>query len=761
MKNLKAIFPAEFLPVLFLSTIVLLECIQAVLIAAWILGFFPLENSLSKIVFREWLGIVRPEREVVFFRFFVGTAIVGQIIALKIFQKKFRDERLLAQLKTFAAVEGMLVFFILSALFKTVIYDDRPQLAHTAYDVLLVLAVLNKIFWIPVRNFGYALYEFLMNERNALSFKMLADFLFPILIFVLLYLPDSAAVMARMFIGEQFHHYDSFIMAPAWAYTSGNILNIDQVSQYGVGMPAIISQLTKLFGGFSYLNVFLVILWGCIIYYLIWFWFLRRWYKSAAMAILAMLVGIRIQMFHTGVFPFIFALPSATVIRYWFDALFFVMMFLHLQKNRSVFLWLAAVISGVATFYMFSTGIYLIVCLYAYLLCHLLIPHLRRFVYHSPRDFIPLLGYGALALGTTLALTWLTVGKYLWSAEYWHNMNEFLQYFVSGAGAMPIFGSLKEHNFLASSIGFLIPAVYVLSILLIFSLCFFNKMERENLLVILLCINGLGLNQYYIMLSAITSYYTTGLPFIFVAGYWLHMFLKHLNETRRKKILLTLIILSMYALITNHNYLAYPNMINVCRNPLLDRLVAQRIPDGRAYFNHLYVIYSESFKLPKNSLGEVNEDLRVEENFISQEELKAYYHQEFDFTEDALLIQKLTELQKKVPLISAFDIKILMQANRRPFFYHFPLAISRPMHSRMFPNTGMYTTTALKKVISQLEQEKPEYIFMERLYLNREVPQYYYYFTPALLSLLDYVHQHYEPFSYGKYLVAMKCKDAQ
>ena len=252
----------------------------------------------------------------------------------------------------------------------------------------------------------------------------------------------------------------------------------------------------------------------------------------------------------------------------------------------------------------------------------------------------------------------------------------------------------------------------------------------------------------------------------------------------------------LHALITNHNYLAYPNMINISRNPLIDRLVAQRLPDGRPYFNHLYRQYSEAVKVPKNSLGENFEDLRSEEDFSSQEELKDYYRKEFDFTEDALLIQKLTGPKDKVPLISSFDIKILMQANRRPFFYHFPMVISRPMRLRMFGVTGMYTTDYLKKTVTQLETDKPEFIFMERLYLiglfqindfkvanintfsplekrpnidyhtifNEEkvnsptVPNYYYYMTPALMSLLEYVKDHYVFYADGKYLVAMKRK---
>ena len=48
------------------------------------------------------------------------------------------------------------------------------------------------------------------------------------------------------------------------------------------------------------------------------------------------------------------------------------------------------------------------------------------------------------------------------------------------------------------------------------------------------------------------------------------------------------------------------------------------------------------------------------------------------FTKDAQLIASLTAHSDEVPLISGFETEMLMQANRKPFFYYFPLFISRP-----------------------------------------------------------------------------------
>ena len=111
-------------------------------------------------------------------------------------------------------------------------------------------------------------------------------------------------------------------------------------------------------------------------------------------------------------------------------------------------------------------------------------------------------------------------------------------------------------------------------------------------------------------------------------------------------------------------------------------------------------------------------------------------------------------------LISSYEVKILIQARRKPFFYIFPLVNSRPMRMRLFEVTHMWTTTQLNATIKQLEEKKPAFVFMERVYLAREIPSSFLYDMPPVCILDNYVRQHYEPYAYGKYLVAMKLRGA-
>ena len=144
--------------------------------------------------------------------------------------------------------------------------------------------------------------------------------------------------MARNFIGEQFHHNDSFIMGPGWAYLSGQTLDVDIISQYGIGFVVVISRLAQLFGGFSYEHVMAVMVMGTILYYLAWYFLIRRWLGSMIAGIAVMLLAIKWQMFHTGVFPFVFTYGSATPMRFVYDVIYFWCLWMHIKTGHKKWL---------------------------------------------------------------------------------------------------------------------------------------------------------------------------------------------------------------------------------------------------------------------------------------------------------------------------------------------------------------------------------------------------------------------------------------
>jgi hypothetical protein len=750
-------FPLRVRTAGLLTFVVLLESIQLLLVTKWLTDKLPLKNALMGEVLPEWLHLIRPEREMLLFHVFIASAVILQVVLFGLLHRKLEDESLIKNLNVFAVVESVLVFLLLCTMFKMIVYDYQPQLAHRAFIVLMGLALLNKLFWGFIRSTITLVWQVITDDRNSLALRRICDISFGLLVIAVIYIPNNEALVARMFIGEQFHHNDSFVFGPAWAYLSGCKLDMDVISQYGLGMPVIIGLLAKYFGGFSYQNVVHVMIGMCIVYYLCCYIFLRLWLKSPVLSLAAILFAIKTQMFHTGVFPIVFTYGSATVIRYFFDVFFLYAIWMHIRQARGIWLGMAGAICGIALFHITAEGIYLTATFYFYLMISFLGRIWDKDIFPAKLKFFSAVGYAAFALATALGLLFCTEGQYIFTAEFWHNTGEFIEYFLSGFGLTPIYESLKNRFYLASLMGFVIPVVYVFTLLVTGGLIYFRKIQRQNLLVVILCVYGLGLYHYYIARSAVTSYYAVSIPYVFILAFWVKEGLAYVSKQKAQQIALWILAVSIFSLATTHDFIAYPNIFNFSRNPMVDPLVVQRLPNSRmSYFNHLFIQYPDAYKFPLNSLGEKDEDIRVHTDFSSDDELVAYFHREFDFTEDTKLITDLTPEGSKVPILSSFEVKMLIQSNRKPFFYYYPMVISRPLRMRMFVVNSVYTTDQLKKTIDQFENAKPEYVFMEKIFLNNYVPQAYFHDSPGFMPVLDYVQKNYLPAAYGKYLVAMK-----
>ena len=255
-----------------LSLTALLLSIQALLLMMKVLSFFAVESPLV------YLGLW-----LVFF-------IAGQIIAVRIYHYN----------RAFLIVEAVLTFFLLSAWVKMIFYDYRAQMAQRAYMVLLILAVLNKLFWPQIRQIGTSVYARMCARANAGILRPLILVGGSVFLALIIFVPNFERVLARMYVGEQFFHYDMFMMASGWAAANSHIIYVDQFSSYGMGMPYVFAQLARWMGGFSYEHVFLMIMTGVMIYYVVMFWFASRWFKSVGLALAVMLLGIRVQMFIPG-----------------------------------------------------------------------------------------------------------------------------------------------------------------------------------------------------------------------------------------------------------------------------------------------------------------------------------------------------------------------------------------------------------------------------------------------------------------------------
>ena len=67
-----------------------------------------------------------------------------------------------------------------------------------------------------------------------------------------------------------------------------------------------------------------------------------------------MLLVIKWQMFHPGVYPFVFTYGSATPMRYSYDVVYFWCIWMHIKTGEKEWLWGAAAACGFGIYYLTS-----------------------------------------------------------------------------------------------------------------------------------------------------------------------------------------------------------------------------------------------------------------------------------------------------------------------------------------------------------------------------------------------------------------------
>src|SRR6185503_5323003 len=117
----------------------------------------------------------------------------------------------------------------------------------------------------------------------------------------------------------------------------------------------------------------------------------------------------------------------------------------------------------------------------------------------------------------------------------------------NGAGTIPMYDSLFTQSFLDCLMGFLIPLVYIFTMLFVGTLFYLRKIRPEHLFVVVLCVYGLGIYHYYVSRSSITNFYVVGLPFVWVVCYWIHVLWRNVKPEARWKMGMAMAVVALYA----------------------------------------------------------------------------------------------------------------------------------------------------------------------------------------------------------------------
>lgn len=87
-----------------------------------------------------------------------------------------------------------------------------------------------------------------------------------------------------------------------------------------------------------------------------------------------------------------------------------------------------------------------------------------------------------LPIVSALVVLFMFQGPVIFSATYWKNTLEFSGLFLKGWGALPMYDGLKERQFFAFIMGFIIPVFYVLSMILTATLTLLRQISGRTFL---------------------------------------------------------------------------------------------------------------------------------------------------------------------------------------------------------------------------------------------------------------------------------------
>ena len=708
-ENIKKRLTLQTRNVFWLTVIAVVLGLQGLALLVFAFHFIPLSTDAVFTVLGPYKDLFRPEREMMFYRVFVLSVIVFQSSAVLFFRRRLSDPGLLPPLRRYACAETGLLAVLLLLAFKLAVYGPvRFLQIFFVFVLLCCFGIKAGWFFISRRLPGggiLGVFETVVPPAG----RRLGHAAVFLSIFLIVYVPPDVALTC---LTDNYIHLDSFVMSPGWASLKGHVLNVDTISAYGVGMPALLARLARVCGGFQYTTVLGVLMGLAVVYFAVSYWALYMWFRNALLAFLAVLIMMKMHLFSHGPEHFIWQTPSATIIRYFWDSVFFLLLIRHVQTGSGRFLWSSGLCVGVALCYLTDTGLYLIVAFYAYLFLTMIIPACRE-------QFFPTREILVLSL-SLFFVPWLClaaglpvlVGRQVFNPEFWHNTGEMMQLFVGGFGPLPIDTALQARQFFNFFLGLLMPLVYILTGTFVAALVSLRAVSPRNILAVIWSVYGLGVYHYYVCRSGSTSFYAVVVPFVMVLSFWAYIILKSVPSRGQRTVVTGALVIWILLMVTDLGFINYPRLCNV---------------SGVSYRKR-----RETFAATRAT------------QYIAPEDID--------------LIRRMTGPEDKVCLFSAWETAMLIQADRRPFFYYFRLVTPRAMDQLDFGGTDLITMERVQKTLRQFDEEKPPFVFIEKKLFAAEIPAIYYAHYQDLFLIVQYLREHYVPVMKGKHLLALQRK---
>lgn len=683
-----------------------LEALNILMMAGLCFQARPLHSPLEGQIMPEWLAQFKPTRDIFFYRFFLVTVFGIFGLLAMMFRRKIGTISLTRPLARFVVFELLIAGLALFSLFQNFAYGD----IHLAGKILYCWGaafILTKIFW---RQIDLALARAagaMADVKKTAVINRWVGLSVPFLIFLLIFVPDISGLAAHIFCDDLYYHFDGVVMSSAWAVYKGGIPDVDMANSYGIGLPFVLSGLARIFGGVNYEHVLFVLIILSIVYFTACFFLLSYWLNNVLLALAGVILMIKLQMFHYGAAPIIWKYPNGTVVRYFFDIFFLWALFGFGRQKKIILLMLAGFMSGFSIFYVSDNGIYQAVTYYFFVLTNLIIPEHRKYICSGKNKVWKLLGIFLLPVLTAGISLRSFVGVHLFEIAFWQNVSEQMSLFLQGFCSVPVSWDIQN--------GYVFPFLFGCVILLGYLAAVFipagrwlrgQKVQADEIFVASLGIYGLFLFHYYICQATSARYFCTCVPYILLFCCAAQHILRSKFVKHQQWISILLVIVTFLSLLTTRLFIQYPNILTWRQDTFAeDRLkMAQNVP--------------------------AKADIR--------------------------LIEKLTRPDQKVCLLSSNETLILMQADRQPFFYFFPMVNSRSASGLDFGGLYLFTQKRVEKTIHQLQNESPQYVFIEKKIYQGKLPMVYYKKFKSLVVLLEFLNANYIPEQEGANLVALR-----
>lgn len=742
------------IPVQTISALILLSLLWSIQItgAAYMLNGFWFQPLPPAGVLPEYVPVFRPQVNGPLYLIMIFSCIAIYTAGIHVWRVRGRPAELLQDMGPYLRALAVFTVLMTAAAYKTIIYDHSPQLAHMLFWSGAGLSVVISLFWQEIKKIQYALNIGLWPLTHIFYDGRLRDVLCAAALAAIVYVPDVKGLLALSFIGEQMHHLDYFVMSPGWAAANGKMPYADVMSQYGLGLPVVLARLAQWTGGFDYEPVMRLLIAGGVLYFIGVFYFLKMWLGQRFWAFTGALASFGVLMLHFGVSPLVWIYPSASPWRLCGDVVCLMLLASDIRAPRAWKPLWAGAWAGGAMYLMTSNGMALAAAYTAYVLWRF------RGIWLKNAQFWCCL---AMPPAVFFVLAALTVQGHAFDINFWQNMIAYIRYFSSAhaGGVMPIYESLKYRNFGVFALGMAIPLIYVTAVLYFLSRSGRRGDASRYVMPCLLGIYGLMQYTYFVVRSSQTGYCLSALAAVWIIA-WICAEVSSQLRVRQQMIWKRVSLAAVLVMVlTNHNYMAYPNILNVSRNPYTDKRVIQLFPDRTGYFNHQVKGAKEDIKLPLNSSGQREEHILTENDFEDDAALRRNLDQGLAFERDAALIRGLIPDGKPAAVVSSFETRILIAAGRAPYFYHVPLIASQPMAVRMLPPDAAHSPHFLDDTMKQLQRNPPPYIFVQRILLTDGIPPAVRDTSKNIMALIDAIKKDYTPVQQGEYLVALQRKD--